>query len=135
MKAHVPGKRNAYREDHPGQHYLLAQVAYQREFPKMFSSECTIFSCDDMNKINVGMLAVSRYHQIKRFYHKEDAPNVADHDYPVPGYLLIPSGYMCLLYKDGISVSGENDPEVAEYQEPALNESCGSDELLLSVET
>ena len=97
----------------------------------MFSSECAIFSCDDMNKVKVGALAVSRYHQIERFYPTEDAPNVPDHDFPVPRYLLIPSGYMRLLQKDGVSVSGENDPEAVEYQEPALNDSCGSDELLL----
>ena len=130
----VPGKRNAYREDHPDQHYLFARVAYRREFSEMFSSECAIFSCDDMNKVKVGALAVSRYHQIDHFYPTEDAPNVPDHDFPVPGYLLIPSGYMRLLHKDGVSVSGENDPEAVEYQEPALNDSCGSDELLPSVE-
>ena len=100
----------------------------------MFSSECAIFSCNDMNKIKVGALALSRYHQIERFYPTEDAPNVPDLDYPVPGYLLIPSGYMCLLHKDGVSVSDKNDPEVVEYQEPSLNDSCRSDELLPAVE-
>ena len=86
VKARVPGKRNAYREDHPDQHYLFARVAYRREFSEMFSSECAIFSCDDMNKVKVGALAVSRYHQIDHFYPTEDAPNVPDHDFPVPGY-------------------------------------------------
>ena len=72
---------------------------------------------------------MSRYHQIERFHPTEDAPNVPDHDFPVPGYLLIPSGYMHLLQKDNVSVSSENDPEAVEYQEPALN-----DESVLSIE-
>ena len=131
VKARVPGKRNAYREDHPDQHYLFARVAYRREFSEMFSSECAIFSCDDMNKVKIGALAVSRYHQIERLHPTEDAPNVPDH---VPGYLLIPSGYMRLLQKDNVSVSSENDPEAVEYQEPALNDSCGGDESVLSIE-
>ena len=28
VKAHVPGKQNSYREDHPDQHYLFACLAY-----------------------------------------------------------------------------------------------------------
>ena len=30
----------------------------------MFSDECVVFSCNNMNEIKVGSLAVSRYHQI-----------------------------------------------------------------------
>jgi len=40
--------------------------------------------------------AVSRYHQINRFYMSTDAPNLGDHDFPNPGYLLCPSDYMAL---------------------------------------
>ena len=65
----------------------------------MFSEECAIFSADDMNKIKVGALAVSRYHQIQRYFSTEDAPNVPDHDFPIPGYNIIPSGYMRLTSK------------------------------------
>ena len=97
IAARVPGKRNQYREDHQDQHYLFTQVAYRREFSAMFSEECAIFSADDMNKIKVGALEVSRYHQIQRYFPTEDAPNVLDHDFPIPGYQIIPSGYMRLM--------------------------------------
>ena len=38
----------------------------------MFLEECAVFSCDNMNKIKVGSLAVSRYHQIERLYDSSD---------------------------------------------------------------
>ena len=50
-----------------------------------------------MNKLKVGPPAVSRYHQISRFFPSDDKSNVPDHDFPNPGYLLIPSGYMQLI--------------------------------------
>ena len=37
--------------------------------------------------------AVSRYHQQHRFFMQEDAPNLWDHDFPNPGYLITTSGY------------------------------------------
>ena len=93
IDARVPGKDNSYREDHPDQHYLFARVAYRHEFARMFQDECAVFSCDDMNKLKVGPLAVSRYHQISRIFPVDDKPQYPDHDFPHPGYLLIPSGY------------------------------------------
>lgn len=54
------------------------------------------FSCDDMNKIRVGPLAMSRYHQISKIFPTDDQPQYHDQDFPHPGYLLIPSGYMQL---------------------------------------
>jgi len=39
-------------------------VAYRKELAAMFPDEFAMFSCDDMNKIKVGPLAVSRYHQV-----------------------------------------------------------------------
>ena len=91
IDARVPGKDNSYREDHPDQHYLFARVAYRREFAQMFQNECAVFLCDDMNKLKVGPLAVSRYHQISRIFPVDDKPQYLDHDFPHPGYLLIPS--------------------------------------------
>ena len=66
-----------------------------------------MFSCDDMNKIKVGPLAVRRYHQIERFFPAEDTPNYLDHDFPVPGYHLIPSGYMQIVSPVDVSPSSE----------------------------
>ena len=109
VKARVPGYRNQYREDNIDQHYLFACVSYRSEFAQMFSKFCAIFSCDDMNKVKVGALAVSRYHQTERFFPIEDAPNVPDHDFPVPGYLLIPSGYMRLVPNTDTCTDGDSD--------------------------
>ena len=60
IAAKVHRKRNQYRVVHKDQHYLFAQVAYRREFTSMFENECVLFSCNDMNNIKVGALAVSR---------------------------------------------------------------------------
>ena len=95
--AEVHGKINEYREVHKDQHYLFARVAYRHEFTSMFENECALFSCDDMNNIKVGALAMSRYHQIQRFFPTDNVPNVPDHDFPIPGYLIIPYGYMRLM--------------------------------------
>lgn len=61
VSARVPKKSNQYRENHIDQHYLFARVAYRREFTSKFHQECVIYSCDDMNKVKVGPMAVSRY--------------------------------------------------------------------------
>ena len=124
VAAKVPGKRNQYREDHEDQHYLFAQVAYRREFSAMFDKECAIFSADDVNKIKVGALAVSRYHQINRYFPMDDSPNVPDHDFPIPGYLIIPSGYMRLLNKQFGTSSLLEDEDVSEFHDAAANDIC-----------
>lgn len=49
-----------------------------------------------MAKVKVGAPAVSRYHHIKRFFPNDDMPNLNDHDFLVPRYLLNVSGYMFL---------------------------------------
>lgn len=60
----------------------------------MFSSECEFYSADDMNKIKMGPApAVSRYHSMHRFFMQSDGPNLGDHDFPNPGYLIVCSGY------------------------------------------
>ena len=60
-----------------------------------YSDECCILSCDDMNKVNVGTLAVSRYHQIGKFFSISDTPSYGDHDFPYRKSKIIPSGYTC----------------------------------------
>ena len=63
------------------------------EHANKFQSDYTIISADAMNKIHVGTLAVSRYHQIRRYFDQEDHVCYNDHDFPL-GYKLIPCGYM-----------------------------------------
>ena len=86
--------RNDYRENHANQHFLVARVAYREECCSKFNKECGFYSCDDMAKIRMGPItAMSRYHQERRFFAKDDEPNLPDHDMPHPGYLLNCSGY------------------------------------------
>ena len=48
-----------------------------------------------MNKLNVGgEMMVSRYHQIRRIYMKDDSQDYEDHDFNLPGYKIIPSGWI-----------------------------------------
>ena len=124
VSARVPGKRNQYREFHQDQHYLFAQVAYRREMTEMFSKECAILSADDMNKIKVGALAVSRYHQIQRVFLTDESPNVPDHDFPVPGYLIIPSGYMRLINRSSLDSSIIDGEDMTQYRDHGLNDVC-----------
>jgi hypothetical protein len=106
----VEGRTTAsYRErDHPDAHYLFARMAYRLEMASMFPNETAVLSCDDMNKVKVGASAVSRYHQLSRYFEVGDSPNMPDHDFPVPGYLLILSGYMLLEDKDRAERSNSN---------------------------
>ena len=89
-------KDNSYREFHPDAHYLFARNKQRRELAALFTHETAVLSIDDMAKVKVGAPALSRYHQIKRFFPNGDMPNLNDHDFPVPGYLLNISGYMFL---------------------------------------
>ena len=90
----------------------------------MFSKECAILSADDMNKIKVGALAVSRYHQIQRFFLTDEFSNVPDHDFPVPGYLKIPSGYMRLINRSSLDSSIVDGEDMTQYRDHGLNDVC-----------
>ena len=52
---------------------------------------------DNMNKIKVGALAVSRFHRIARLFLKGTEPDYEDHDFPTPGYLITCSGVLELI--------------------------------------
>ena len=62
----------------------------------MLGSDACILIMDDMAKIKVGAPAVSRYHQVKRLFAPTNMPNLHDHDFTVPNYLLSVSRYMYL---------------------------------------
>lgn len=94
VDARVGTKSNRYREFHPDIHYLFSRNKHRREFCTLFKSEACILSMDDMAKIKVGPPAVSRYHQFRRLCPTMDMPNYADHDFPVPNYLLSASGLL-----------------------------------------
>ena len=75
----------------------------RREFAQLFSNEVVLPSCD-MNKLKVGgSLMVSRYHQMKKFFMDDDAPDHNDdHDYNLQGNLITPSGHIVLEFKKNI---------------------------------
>jgi len=90
-----------------------------------FKDECLILSCDDMNKLKVSTLAVSRYHQVTKFFPNDDQPNYPDHDFPIPGYKLITSGYMILT-----DYTEEDSKQVSDHYETfdaSENDFCDSD--------
>ena len=97
IQAKVPPKQNNEKTSHVDSHYCSCAVKYRMEFAAQFEKEVAIFSCDCMNKVHVGGMAVSRYHQVNRIHMVNDAPNYPDHDFPQgSGYLITPCGYMRL---------------------------------------
>ena len=96
VQAKTGVKSNTYREPHIDAHYLFARNKQRREFAELFKEDIDVLSIDDMAKVKVGAPAVSRYHQLRRIYAKENMPNLSDHDFPTPGYLINVSGYMLL---------------------------------------
>ena len=51
-------------------------------------------STDDVTKGKLVPPAASRYHQIRRYFLGTHTPNMPDHDFPIPEYLLNVAGYI-----------------------------------------
>lgn len=83
---------------------------------EMFSKGCAILSAHDMNKIEVGALAISGHHQIQRFFHTNNSPDIPDHDFLIPGYLIIPSGYMRFIRNSSQDSSIVNGKDITQYR-------------------
>jgi hypothetical protein len=94
IKGRVGVKQNNVRKLHEDHHFLFSQVRTARECAEYFRDFFFVLSCDGMNKVNVGVLAVSRYHQIRTFFPLDDAPNYPDHDFPFPNSKIAVDGYM-----------------------------------------
>ncbi|XP_065905841.1 uncharacterized protein [Dysidea avara] len=75
-------------------HEYFAMASVIRQMCAEFPDEAIIFSCDSKAKIHIGGQAVSRYHQIRTFFPNDDMPHYCDHDFPVPGYLIEPDGFL-----------------------------------------
>ena len=99
VDARTPRNRNSLRTQHVDEHHLFARVKLRRELAALFMDKVAMVSCDDMNKIKVGTKAVSRFHRIRTFFGSDDQPNSMDHDFPIPGYHLVTSGYMQLQFQ------------------------------------
>ena len=97
IQARIPKKaNNQIAFEHKDLHFCRSQAAMFSEAGEYFHDEVIRISADDKNKVNVGTLAVSRYHQISRFFMTNDSPDYFDHDFPIPGYKITPSGYLVL---------------------------------------
>jgi hypothetical protein len=98
----VAAKKNDGRHDLTGNGQAsAADINVARELFAMHESETVSIGIDTMNKIKVGPLAVSRYHQIKRVYMVDDFPQYDSHDFPVPGYHLDAAGVLDLCPTPG----------------------------------
>ena len=100
VQARVPGKDNSLHHSNEDSHFAFAQCNYAMEFGQHFSDTCETLSCDDMNKVHVGTLAVSRYHQLQHFFPMDDKPQYNDHDFPFADSKIIPSGCMALRHHE-----------------------------------
>ncbi|KAJ8019969.1 hypothetical protein HOLleu_41765 [Holothuria leucospilota] len=119
VKAKVASKRNDVRKKNEDGHYYAARMRYRLEFGRKFEDETIVISADCMNKVNIGGLAVSRYHQIRRIFPNDDRPNVPDHDFPIgKGYKITPSGYMILKSKPGFQKTTQDNLGRTVYQFP-----------------
>ena len=90
-----------HNNDHPSSpryHFCHAQVRIIYEF-FFFSSNSSVISCDNKNKVSIGKPAVHRLNRAKKWFMKEDEPKLSTHDFPKP-FHIVPSGYLILKWKD-----------------------------------
>ena len=103
----VAFKDNSLMKQHVNGHYLLSRIKLRKEMFSHLDKEVTAVSCDTMNKLKVGTLAVSRYHQIRKIFLQSDRPNYPNHDFPLP-YKLVPDGILILQKQE----NGKNTPVI-----------------------
>ena len=95
IDAKPPPLRNNVRNSSGDAHYANADILMTAEY---FALHGQLALClDNMNKIKVGALAVSRFHRIARLFLKGTEPDYEDHDFPTPGYLITCSGVLELV--------------------------------------
>ena len=89
--------------------------------PKTKFCVCTIrpkgpLWCSNIkSKIGVGRPAVRRYHQLKKFFIAGDDPDYRDHDFPTPGYLICPSGYMVIQHPQSGNTQEASGPDHVKF--------------------
>jgi hypothetical protein len=85
-------RANNFRPTTEGTHFGRAEQGLITEFVQSFRQ--LNLSGDDMNIIQVGRPAVSRYHQICKFYAEGEGPDYAVHDFPNAAYGIRLGGFM-----------------------------------------
>ncbi|XP_070560361.1 uncharacterized protein [Ptychodera flava] len=118
IDARVTTSTNNFRKDNKNAHYYFAQVKYVMEFAARHKMSALAVSCDNMNKVKIGVTAVSQHFQNTRYFPNSDAPNFPDHDFPNPGYLITSAGYMLLQQSDAVPAMCRDDIGREHYNFP-----------------
>ena len=92
VNARRASRANNYRPTTEGTHYGRAEQGLITEF--IYSFGQLNMSGNDMNIIQVGRPAVSRYHQINKFFAEGEGPDYAVHDFPNAAYGIKLGGFM-----------------------------------------
>jgi hypothetical protein len=101
VNAHKPLAHKDIRKKNMDGHHVFAEVRINQECMVRFPDECVLFSADHMNKLNVGIAAVSSYHRNAKFYPRGKNPRTSDHDFPKgPRYKIDVAGYLALLHPE-----------------------------------
>ena len=99
VEARRPAKSNQQPSKvHKDLHFTRTQVNYVNELMYYYGGETLQYSVDNKNKVNVGTLAVSRYHHIGSFFPILDKPDYPDHDFPLENFKIVPSGKLIQAY-------------------------------------
>ena len=94
VHAKVAGVRNDARAITEEVHFARAQQKLFREFHALHGQPW--YSRDDMNIIQVGRPAVSRYHRNRRFFMEGEGPNFEVHDWALAALGIKLGGFMRL---------------------------------------
>ena len=94
IDARVSKKSNSARKMCDGTHFARSQQKLLQEWFVYHGQ--VLMSGDDMNIIQIGRPAVSRYHQQQRFFMAGDGPDHQTHDFPSSHLGLKLGGFMTL---------------------------------------
>jgi hypothetical protein len=100
VKAKVAPLKNNARVTTEEVHFVRAQQKLFQEWQMLHGQPC--FSGDDMNIIQVGRPAVSRYHQIRRFFAVDQGPDFDVHDWALAELGVKLGGFMCIEPPEGL---------------------------------
>ena len=102
VNARSAARSNNFRPVTEGTHFGRAEQNLITEFIQSYSQ--LNLSGDDMNIIQLGRPAVSRYHQINKFFPEGEGPSFAVHDFPNTKYGIKLGGFMV---RGGYELDGE----------------------------
>jgi hypothetical protein len=107
VDARVARKRNGARPMGAGTHFGRAQQKLLQEWMAFYKQ--VNVTGDDMNIIQVGRPAVSRYHQQRKFYGTGEGPDHDVHDFPNSEMGVKLGGFMVLSSHDRKDLRSRDD--------------------------